>query len=364
MTRVLFLTKYTEQGSSSRYRVYQFLPSYTAAGLGLEIRPFHTSEYVRRLDADAGWLRKARQVGYLAGRAWQRLAALRQAGSFDLVVVEGEVFPLAPAWADRLLWAFNRRVVVEYDDALFVYHGEMLEPAWLRRLVAGKVASLMGRSRAVIAGNAYLAEYAAKHNPRVEIIPTAIDTERWAVASPGGPEGGPVRLGWIGSPATARYLAGLGPALAELARKRPFVLRTIGAPALALPGVEVEALPWRLESEVADLQACHIGLMPLDDDAYSRGKCGLKLLQYMAIGIPAVASPVGVNAEIVRDGENGYLAGSDEEWVERLTSLIDDAALRRQMGLAGRETVERDYSLTVTAPRLLALFQEVAAAGS
>lgn len=359
MPRVLFLTRYTEEGSSSRYRVYQYLPFYSAAGFGLEVQPFHTTEYVQRFSGSRDWRLKAQQGAYYARRAWQRLGAIWRSPAFDLVVVEGEVFPFAPAWLDRLLWLRNRNVVVEYDDALHVYYGEMLDSAFLRRLLGGKVATLMRLSKAVIVGNTYLADYARKHSSRVEVVPTTVDTRRYRVREPHTITGGTVTLGWIGSPVTAPYLTSLGPALAALAQRRRVRLKVIGGSGFSLPGVQVLAVPWHLDTEVAELQSCDIGLMPLDDDAYARGKCGLKILQYFAVGIPAVASPVGVNAELIQDGLNGFLAGDREAWVARLTQLIDDPTLRQRMGQAGRQRVEQRYALEGTAPRLVALLREL-----
>jgi glycosyltransferase involved in cell wall biosynthesis len=361
VTRLLFLTRYTALGSSSRYRVHQCLPAYSAAGLGFHVLPFHTDDYVRRFAGGRDWRVKARQVPYYLSRFWQRLRAVWQAGSFDLVIVEGEVFPFAPAIVDRLLWLRNRRVVLEYDDALFIYYGEMLDSPRLRRILGGKVADLMRRACAVIAGNDYLAAYARKYAARVEVVPTTVDLGRYPVAHPGGPPDSPLTLVWIGSPVTAPYLQAIAPALQALAARRDIVLRVIGAPGFTIPSVRVEALPWSDDNEVALLQACHIGLMPLPDDNYTRGKCGLKILQYFAACLPAVASPVGANRDIVQNGINGFLAGSPEEWTNRLDTLLSDREMRQRMGLAGRRTVEERYALAPAAQRLIAIYQSLAA---
>jgi glycosyltransferase involved in cell wall biosynthesis len=226
--------------------------------------------------------------------------------------------------------------------------------SWLR--FPGKTAVLCRLARQVLAGNAFLASYARRFNPRVSVVPTTIDTDRYS-PSLRRPGSVPV-IGWTGSYSTARYLEALRPVLQRLGRRHEFRVVVVGAPGLAADGVEVEARPWRSASEVSDLADIDIGVMPLDDTEWERGKCGLKALQYMALGIPAVASPVGVNVEIVRDGENGLLAASDEEWERALERLLADAGLRRRLGDAGRATVESGYSARVHAPRVAAVFRD------
>jgi glycosyltransferase involved in cell wall biosynthesis len=146
--------------------------------------------------------------------------------------------------------------------------------------------------------------------------------------------------------------------LATLSQRFTFKLRIINRISLELPGIDIEFVPWTEASEVAALQACDIGVMPLDDSPWERGKCGYKLIQYMACGLPVVASPVEVNMEIVRPEKNGYLAQTDDEWVEALGKLLSDAALRQKMGKAGRERVEKEYCIQQTAPRLTQMLLE------
>jgi glycosyltransferase involved in cell wall biosynthesis len=213
----------------------------------------------------------------------------------------------------------------------------------------------------VIAGNAYLAKRARDAGaPRVEIVPTVIDIDRYAVkhALPSASE--PLRIVWIGSPSTVRYLALLREPLAALNQRFAFKLRVIGGGTIDLSGVDVEFVQWTEATEVASIQACDIGVMPLLDSPWERGKCGYKLIQYMACGLPVVASAVGVNRQIVQDGVNGFLASTPLEWKTALAKLLEDAPLRRQMGTAGRQCVEQIYSLQVQAPRLIAMLEQIA----
>jgi glycosyltransferase involved in cell wall biosynthesis len=146
-------------------------------------------------------------------------------------------------------------------------------------------------------------------------------------------------------------------ALRKLARTDRFRLRVIGTPQYELEGVEVEAMPWRSETEIDDLQPIDIGIMPLPDDAWSKGKCGLKALQFMALGIPVVCSPIGVNTLIVQDGENGFIAATEEEWIQKLRQLLQSAQLRNKFGQTARAAVEQTYSARAQAPRVYEIFR-------
>jgi glycosyltransferase involved in cell wall biosynthesis len=171
----------------------------------------------------------------------------------------------------------------------------------------------------------------------------------------------PPTIGWTGSYSTVHHLDTLRPVLQELSRRHPYRLRVIGTPSYHLDGVETVASPWRAESEVEELQRFDVGIMPLPDDDWSQGKCGLKLLQCMGVGVPAVGSPIGVNSQIIQDGVNGFLAGSDQEWLDKLSLLMQNLELRQQIGTAGRRTVEHRYSARVWAPRVRQVLESVAA---
>jgi glycosyltransferase involved in cell wall biosynthesis len=166
-------------------------------------------------------------------------------------------------------------------------------------------------------------------------------------------------IGWSGSLTTMQQLRIIEPALKRLRRLQPFRLKVLGEPNFSMEGLEVESKAWSAAIECPELRSFDIGIMPLPDDAWSRGKCGLKALQYMALGIPTVASPVGVNREIITDGDNGFLASTESEWVDKLLRLIADPELRAQFSREGRKTVEQRFSAAVQAPRLLALLQQV-----
>ena len=192
-------------------------------------------------------------------------------------------------------------------------------------------------------------------------MPTTIDTDKYEFSADKPANDVPV-IGWSGSHSTVQHLDTLRETLQDLARTAKFRLRVIGTANYEIEGVDVEAMPWRSETETQDLQPIDIGVMPLPDDQWSKGKCGLKALQYMALGVPTMCSPVGVNSDIIQDGENGFLAGTKDEWIEKLKRLLDSVELRRRLGAAGRRTVEEKYSAQVQAPRVFQILTSVTSA--
>jgi glycosyltransferase involved in cell wall biosynthesis len=224
--------------------------------------------------------------------------------------------------------------------------------------MAGKIDRIMRGSALVVVGNRYLFDRAkAAGARRIEIIPTVVDLDRYPVSPP--PENPTFTIGWIGTPLTARYLELVRPALQALCARGEARVVAIGAGPLNWNDVPLEVRPWSETTEVADLQAIDVGIMPLPDSPFERGKCGLKLIQYMACARPVVASPVGVNVEIVRDALNGFTATTNEEWISALCALKDDRPRRWRMGEAGRALVQEHFSLHLTAPRLAHLLQSV-----
>jgi glycosyltransferase involved in cell wall biosynthesis len=285
---------------------------------------------------------------------------VRDLRRYDAVYVLREMALLGPPLFERALARSGVPFIFDFDDAVFVPY---VSPAngYLSYLkFPGKTRTICRLAAHVMAGNAYLADYARQVNDRVTVVPTTIDTEKYAVEEREAND--PPVVGWSGSYSTAQHLDTLRGALRRLARTERFRLRVIGAPGYSLDGVDVEAMPWRPETEVADLRRIDVGMMPLPNEPWSRGKCGLKALQYMALGIPTVCSPVGVNSEIITDGVNGHLAATEDEWVEKLSRLLRSAELRRRLGRAGRATVEERYSAEGQAPRVFQIIESVVGA--
>ncbi len=252
------------------------------------------------------------------------------------------------------------------DDAVFLPNASEANRRFMKLKSHGSVPALTRDATAVSAGNQWLAAWARTQRPgraddEVEVIPTVVDTARWTPVNP--PDDGTVRLLWIGSPTTVRYLADWGAALARLAaRHTALELHVIGA-RLDVPGLRCVSHAWSAASELDLARRCHIGLSPLGDGDWERGKCGLKLLLAMALGLPAVASRAGVHPEIVTSGTDGELVSGDAELEQALERLIVDAEWRTTLGRAARATVEQRYSIRAVAPRLAALLRRASAPG-
>lgn len=348
---VLVFSRYDQLGSSSRLRLYQYLPYLKDAGLNLTIAPFFGDDYVRDIYSNKLSIFSV-FIAYI-----RRLFFMFRANKFDVVWVEKEMLPWVPAWIELAVFPRNKSLIVDYDDAVF-HRYDLHKLSLVRRLLGKKIDRVMQRANLVIVGNAYLANRAQNAGAnRVEILPTVVDMIRYSVANSVS-HAAPI-IGWIGSPSTAKFLNEIGPALKNIVDSRGVQVVAIGANADQLSDLPIEVLPWREATEVADIQNFDIGIMPLPDEPFERGKCGYKLIQYMACGKPVVASPVGVNQVIVSDGINGFLASTHSEWVNALVQLIDKPELRKKMGAMGREKVDAEYSLQNTAECLVEFFKSV-----
>ena len=353
--KVLAFTKYGPRAASSRQRFHQYEPALAAAGISVDFAPLLGDDHMRRLVAGqrATPLSVARAYG-------ARIAALASARYYDVLWVQYELFPWLPGFVERLAMRSGKPIVVDLDDAIFHQYDQ--SPSRLvRTLLGSKLQPLLRSATACCCGNQYLRDFAARYCPRTLVVPTVVDTDIYRPA-PSRDPGAPLVIGWIGSPSTWVNVRPLLPVLKGLVESLGASIRVVGAGVAAerdrFPGLEL--VEWSEATEVAEVQGFDIGIMPVRDLPFERGKCGYKLIQYMACGKPVVASPVGVNADIVRDGENGYLTDTPESWRDRLTELLGDAQMRARMGAAGRKRAVDDYSLASQAPVLVDLFRSLA----
>lgn len=355
MKLLLLLPYALDTAPSQRYRIEQWRPFLERSGVTVTAATLLTLEEQRRLHAPRG----------TAGKAWMLAAAfarrarqLRSAGRYDAVWLHRAACPVGPPVLERVLARVGVPVVYEFDDAIWLTHTAAANQRWQFLKFAGKTASLCRMAARVVAGNEFLAEYARRFNSRVSVVPTTVDTDAYPLRARYDREP-PLTIGWSGSITTLPHLRLLDGVLQRVARRRPIRARAIGVEEYRVPGVETSAVPWSAARQVEELARFDIGVMPLPDEEWARGKCACKALEYMAVGVPTLSSPVGVNAEILSNGPSGFLAATDDEWVDRILALESDSALRRRLGLAGRETVEARYSARVQAPRVLEILTEV-----
>jgi glycosyltransferase involved in cell wall biosynthesis len=348
---VLALSPIPEEGAGCRFRVSQYIPFLHKAGFDVTVSPFYSRDYFSFVYRPGNYLRKA--VGFVA-LTWRRIRELFAMRQYDLILLYREAIPIGPPLVERWIRRLGIPIVYDFDDAIFLPAVSDANRAFSFLKSAKRASQILAISQQVSVGNDFLARYARQFNPNVTVIPTAVDTNKFVPRPDPQPASGrKLVVGWIGSPTTFRYLEGLQDVLADVAKRQPFTLKVSGAGRpVHFPGVDVQVVPWSMAEEVSLFNTCDIGVYPLTDDDWSRGKCGFKAIQCMACGVPVVAAAVGVNREIISHGVDSMLASTRQEWIDHLTRLLTDHDLRRRMAVAGRRTIQNRYSLEVTAPKL------------
>lgn len=358
--RILFLTRFSEISAGTRYRATQFIPTLRDQGFECHVRPLFPDRYLERTyesrSRRRALLSLAPEIGGALLRRWWLLA--RELSSYDVVHLHREALPYLPFHFERALFGGRTRTVVDFDDAVSVAYEHHSNPL-VRALLSSKIPRVASGCRHVTVANQTLADWAGRLNPRVSLLPNSIDLRKYRPAARLEPVGDVPVIVWIGTPVTAKYLHLLTDPLRELGARHPFRLKVIGAPDFRMDGVDVVALPWSAATEARELESSDIGVMPLPDDEWARGKSALKLLQYMAAGIAAVGSPVGANRDVIADGETGALAATGAEWTEKLARLLSAPELRARVAAAGRRVVEERYSLQANAPRFAEVVRSV-----
>lgn len=339
--RVLFLTRYPLAGASSRYRVFQYLPHLQAEGLDCTVQSFMDDRLYALSFAPGRTLAKLWHT--LAATA-RRLWALRHWRRYDVIYLQRELLPFGPPWVERWLKRRGRRLVFDYDDALFIAKPSRYNPLATFFRSPGKVRELMGLVDLVCAGNDWLRDQARALGARAETLDVAEDTGRY-LPPPALRRDDLATIGWLGSTSTVKYLRLIEPVLRELAAEFPGLrFELMGGGEFAMPGVPWQGLPWSLEGEVQALARYDIGLMPLPEEDWAKGKSGGKARTYMAAGVVPVCSAIGYNLELIEHGRTGFLCRGPEDWARTLRELVRDPALRARVGEAARAEVDRRFS--------------------
>ena len=355
MPKVLFITLHRKDRSpGQRFRFEQYVDYLEAAGFNCEISNLLTERDDKRFyrSGNYHWKMWIAIKGFI-----KRLRDINRANRYDIIFLYREAYFIGTSWFERRFKASNAKLIFDFDDAI-----------WMRDVSAGnkhlaflkdpnKVPELIKLCDRIFVGNSYLLDYARQFNPSCSLIPTTIDTLNLHNKRKAHSEKAVVTIGWTGSRTTLKYLKPIYPILDKLIQQGKIELLIIcDVPPENTP-FQFTYLPWNLKSEIRDLLKIDIGIMPLPNDKWAKGKCGFKILQYMGLGIPAVASPVGVNQEIIKEGENGYLANSLGEWETKLVQLIEDIELRKTIGRKGYITVESKYSVLSLKEQYIKEFQ-------
>jgi len=355
--KILFLFPYPlEQAPSQRFRFEQYFAALVHAGYSINSQSFWGDYYWKVLYKKGNSFQKL--AGLLNG-FWRRFKILGQVPSSDFVFIHRELAPVGPPVFEWLIAkVFRKKIVFDFDDAIWLPNTSEQNSFAASLKWHSKPGSICRWAYKVSVGNSYLAAYSRLYNTQVVVNPTTIDTQHH-FRSPSQKKAGslPV-IGWTGTHSTLPYLNALWAVLESVFAKVPFEFLVIAneRPAVEYPWLRF--LPWKKETEIADLCSFDIGVMPLTDDEWSRGKCGFKALQYMALSIPTVASPVGVNQEIIHNGVNGVLCASESEWFQALLKLLASEKERERIGEAGKKTVDERYSVASNTGNFLALFSK------
>lgn len=342
--KVLFLTKYSDMGASSRYRTFQYLSYFDSRGISCTLFPLFGEDYLTSL-----YQKKRRELLIILKSALKRvMLIIFHATNYDLIVIEKELFPYFPAVFERYLFFRNVHYLLDYDDAVF-HNYDQNKSKLIRFLLKNKIPTVIKKSNGITAGNDYLLEYAKRYKlSKVYYIPTVIDLQKYIQKVWKNHE--EFFVGWIGSPSTSQNILMLNKPLQKFCKKYNVSVRLIGfdknfASELAFPH---EIIPWVFNKEPDEIQKFSVGIMPLVDSPFNRGKCGFKLIQYHGCALPVIASPVGINNNIITHGANGFLAKTGDDWYKYLEILYGNRSLCQSMGAQGRKIVEDEYSLEKT----------------
>lgn len=348
MIKILGLALYGSIAASHRVRLGQYRKGLLAKGIDLHIQSLLGNNYLQ-----SRFQGGRRPFISVLNAGLERVQLLLSSRQFDAAIVHCELFPLVPGWLERA--ALRVPYIYDFDDAFYLrYQGGNLGA--LQILLGGKFDSVMRGAAAITAGNTNLAAYAQALNENVTVLPSVVDTTHF---SPGVRPDNPVfTVGWIGSPSTAPYLQSLVAPLHMLSRERALRFVVIGGKAPHIENVEVLEIPWSEESEIDLINTFDVGVMPLPNDEWARGKCAFKLIQYMACGVPVVASRVGANIDLVTP-ECGFLAETGEQWIGALRKLRDHPSMRIRMGESSRKRVMDAYSLERNLPLLANVIRKV-----
>ncbi|WBA41984.1 glycosyltransferase family 4 protein [Hymenobacter canadensis] len=353
--RILFIVPYPPgRAPSQRFRFEQYLPLLTQAGHSYRLAPFISEDTWAILYKPGQAV--AKSVGILAGFL-RRFILLLSVSAYDYVFIHREASPIGPPVFEWLIAkVLGKKIIYDFDDAIWIPN-----TSEANKVVAGvkwhhKVGSICRWAYKISCGNVYLRDYARQFNPNAVVNPTTIDTVNLHNRVRDQKAPGRLVIGWTGTHSTLKYLEQVVPVLAELEQQYDFEFRVISNQPPELPLRSLNFQPWRKDTEIEDLAGLHIGLMPLEDDPWAKGKCAFKALQYMALGIPALVSPVGMNTEVVQPGVNGYVCTTAADWRQALETLMQDPELRIKLGEQARATIVERYSVMANEQNFLNLF--------
>jgi len=357
--KIIFFTPHPFEDPSSRLRVYQYLEEFERKNIEFDIWSFTNEKLFKTL-----MMRTPISISTIVKSLFcyiKRLISIIPASKYDIAFIHRELSPFWERIPNILLKKLAKKVIYDFDDAVFTIPTQV-KKSHLKFRGKGSSEFWCKNADAVIAGNKYLENYAAKFSAKTYLIPTAIDTERYssiASVKKSKDKDDKITLGWIGTPDNFFYIKIIEDVLERLQVKYGFTFIVIGNSRGELKGCEIEKFDWSYEKELEYLSLFDIGIYPIRDDEYARGKSGYKAIQYMASGIPCIASRIEANLDIIEDGDNGFLASNPVEWEKKLQMLILKPELREKFRINGLKTVNEKYSKKDTMEKLYKIFEEI-----
>lgn len=349
---ILVLTRYTKLGASSRYRFFQFIPLLEKSGWKITQHSLLGDDYIKYLYEGKSFPFISIIKSYL-----KRIKLLLSKKKYDLIWLQQEAFPWLPFLIEKLFLHSKVPIVVDYDDAFF-HRYDLHKNLFVRLFLKNKIDNVMKMASCVVVCNDYLSGRAKSNFAKeIKIFPTVIDFSLYTYHKEFRKD--KFTIGWVGSPHTAKYLLLIKDALKEISKDEFVSIAVLGSGEIKIDDIKINIIPWDEETEIENIRTFDVGIMPLDNSQWERGKCGFKLIQYMACGIPVIASPVEINKIIVQHEKNGYLAETINEWIKYFRLLKNDIELRTKLGNYGRVVVEKEYSLDKIFPRLNELFHQI-----
>lgn len=350
--KVLFIVPFPVNcAPSQRLKFEQYFDHFRRHGFEIEVSPFVSPQFRKIIYKKGFYLRK---VFYTLQGYFRRIKDILRAKDYNIIYLHLEAGPFGPPVFEYLFYKVKRPIIYDIDDVIYLPHASSANNFVKFLRFPQKVPAIIKLSSEVIVVTEYLKLFAEHFNKNVTYIPPTIDTDKYCIKTSCADR--KVCVGWTGSHSTSRYLMLLKDVLSCLSKKYDIKIRVFGDKNFKINGLDIEAKDWSADTEVEDIQSIDIGLYPLPNTEWVMGKGGLKALQYMGMGIPVVCTRIGAVTGFIKDGINGLLADSDEEWVRKTAQLIEDAELRKKVGLAGRATVEEHFSVKVNAPKYLEIF--------
>ncbi|MFH1061308.1 MAG: glycosyltransferase family 4 protein [Candidatus Omnitrophota bacterium] len=357
--KVLFLTQSTESGPASRYRVYQYIDYLNQNNIECTISSALPKTCYKLFYQSADIWKKILLLPVIFLR---RLRDMFRVKNYDIVFIQREILAQCFPLFETIISKLNKKIIFDFDDAIF-----LIPPQRNKRLYVFRdkkaIERIIKLSAQIIAGNDYLKQYAQQFSDHVSVIPTAVDTRKWKkadkISDKENIDNKKIIIGWIGTRHNLFYLESLKSVLEKLSLEYDICLHVISDADFEINNVEVKNIAWNMDTEVEQVGKFDIGIAPLFEDDWAKGKCGLKALQYMACSVATVCSAAGEYNQIVEDGQNGFLASNDAEWIEKLARLINDPSLRENLGKAGRKTIEAKYSLEINQLKLKKIIERL-----